>query len=106
VKGWVAARVAPWTLGFMAACVASVGFYGALRILQSHLFSEADPATVIWSAHAGYYWRCWTVAYAGTMVGFLGYGAAKRHPERVARALVHALTVAIVVAVYQGVMVP
>jgi hypothetical protein len=93
-------------LGFIAACLSTVGLYGVLRIMQAHLFPEANPATVIWSAHAGYYWRCWTVAYAGGMVGFLAYGAAKRSPGRVARGLVHALTVAVVIIAYQGLMVP
>jgi hypothetical protein len=93
-------------LGFIAACIAAVGFYGVLRLVQIRLFPEANPATVIWSAHAGYYWRCWTVAYAGAMVGFLAFGAAKRSPEKVARALVRGLTVAVAVVTYQGLMVP
>jgi hypothetical protein len=93
-------------LGFMAACVSAVAFYGALRIVQSHLFPEANPATIIWSAHAGYYWRCWTVSYAGVMMGFLAYGAARAYSSHVARGLVHALTVAVVVIAYQGLFVP
>ena len=93
-------------LAFVAACVAAVAFYGILRIVQSHLFTEANPATVIWSAHAGYYWRCWTVSYAGVMVGFLAYGASRRWPEKVTRWLVHALTGAVVVILYQGIFVP
>jgi hypothetical protein len=93
-------------LAFIAACIGAVGLYGALRILQKYLFPEANPATVIWSAHAGYYWRCWTVAYAGVMIGFLAYGAARKYPDSVARALVHALTVAVVVLTYQGLLVP
>jgi len=93
-------------LGFIAACISAVGLYAFLRIVQAHLFAEANPATVIWSAHAGYYWRCWTVAYAGTMVGFAAYGAAGKHPEQVVRWLGHALTVAVALMVYQGVFVP
>jgi hypothetical protein len=93
-------------LGFIAACLSAVGLYGVLRIVQAHLFPEANPATVIWSAHAGYYWRCLTVTYAGVMVGFLAYGAAKWSPEKVARTLVHALPVVVAVILYQGLMVP
>jgi hypothetical protein len=93
-------------LGFVAACLGAVGLYGILRIVQGRMFPEANPATVIWSAHAGYYWRCWTVAYAGTMLGFLAYGAARRSPEKVARTLVHALTAAVIVIAYQGIFVP
>jgi hypothetical protein len=93
-------------LGFIAACVSAVGLYGVLRVVQSRMFPDANPATVIWSAHAGYFWRCWTVSYAGLMVGFLAYAAARRHPDGVVRALVHGLTVAIAVIVLQGVLVP
>ncbi len=103
---------APWPrldrlgLAFLAACVSSVLFYGVLRVVQSRLFPEPNPAMVIWSAHAGFFWRCWTVAYAGAMVGFLAYGAAARYPERVARALVRTLGVAVVVLTLQSVLVP
>jgi len=93
-------------LGFVAACVSAVALYGILRIIQAHMFPEANPATVIWSAHAGYFWRCWTVAYAGTLLGFLAYGAARTSPERVVRVLVHALTFTVIVITYQGLMVP
>ena len=93
-------------LGFMVACVSSVALYGMLRIVQWRLFPDPNPATVIWSAHAGYFWRCWTVVYAGAMIGFLGYGVAKRRPERVTGWLLPGLTVAIVVIVGQGVFVP
>lgn len=93
-------------LGFIAACVSAVGFYGLLRVVQSRMFPEANPATIIWSAHAGYFWRCWTVSYAGAMVGFLAYAAARRHPDEVVRVLVRALPVAIAVIVLQAVLVP
>jgi len=93
-------------LAFVASCVSAVLFYGVLRVVQSRLFAEPNPATVIWSAHAGFYWRCWTVAYAGVMVGFLAYGASKDHADKVVRALVHGLTVAVAVIVLQGVLVP
>ena len=93
-------------LGFMGACVASVALYGVLRVVQSRLFPEANPATVIWSAHAGYFWRVWTVSYAGTMAGFAAFGAAGRSPERVARVLLRLLTATTVVIVTQGIMVP
>ena len=93
-------------LGFTAACTSAVLFYGVLRIIQWRLFPDPNPAHVIWSAHAGYFWRCWTVSYAGLLVGFLGYGASKERPAEVARALLTALTVATVVIVAQGLLVP
>ncbi len=93
-------------LGFIAACVSAVGLYAVLRVIQWRMFPDANPATVIWSAHAGYFWRCWTASYAGAMVGFLAYAAARRHPGQVVRALGHALTVATVLIVFQAVVIP
>ncbi len=93
-------------LGFIAACLSATLFYGVLRLVQARLFPEPNPAAVLWSAHAGYFWRCWTVSYAGVMVGFLAYGAARERPAAVARALVHGVGVAVAVLVVQSVFVP
>jgi hypothetical protein len=93
-------------LGFVAACTAAVGLYGVLRVVQWRMFPEANPATIIWSAHAGYYWRCWTVAHAGVMVGFLAYGAAGKHPAAVVRALGPGLAMAVVLITLQALLVP
>jgi hypothetical protein len=90
----------------IAACLAAVALYALLRIAQFYVFPEPNPATVIWSAHAGYFWRSWTVAYAGGMAGFFGYAASARHAERVARLLVVGLTVASVLIAVQGLFVP
>jgi len=93
-------------LAFQASCVAAAGLYAILRVLQSLLFQEPNPATVIWSAHAGYFWRAWTVSYAGVMVGFVVFAAAKRHEAEVCRALRVALYVASGLILVQGLWVP
>jgi hypothetical protein len=94
------------TLGFEAACLTAVALYGVLRCVQSVLFNEPNPATVIWSAHAGYLWRSWTVSYAGVMAGFLAFAAAKKHDLQVARALLWGLYVAGALILLQGLFVP
>jgi hypothetical protein len=94
------------SLAVQAACVTAVGLYGVLRIVQSFLFKEPNPATVIWSAHAGYLWRTWTVGYAGIMAGFLAFAASKVDDARVSRGLVVALYVAGALIVFQGLFVP
>ncbi len=100
----IALRVA---LGLQATCVASVGLYAVMRVVQAASAHEPDPARVVaWSAHAGYFWRAWTVSYAGAMVGFLAFAAARTRDAKVARGLVVALTVAVVLIVVQGVFVP
>jgi hypothetical protein len=93
-------------LGFTAACVVAVGLYGVLRVVQFFLFPDPNPALVIWSAHAGYFWRIWTVGYAGGMAGLFAFFAARRDPARVVRVLLPALTIAAVIIFAQGVFVP
>jgi hypothetical protein len=93
-------------LALQGACVAAVGLYAVLRIVQALLYKEPNPATVIWSAHAGYFWRAWTVSYAGAMVGFATFAAAKRHEGAVCRALLWGLSVAAGLIVFQGLFVP
>jgi len=96
-------------LGLQAACVTSVGLYALFRMLQAVSFqapSPATPATIVWSAHAGYFWRVWTVSYAGVLVGFLAFAAARTHEAQVARGLVVALSVAVALMVVQGTFVP
>jgi hypothetical protein len=93
-------------LSAMAGCVCAVAFYALLRGLQMLLFKEPNPATVIWSAHAGYFWRALIVTYAGGMASILTWLAAGRAPERVARALVPAVVVAGVLILLQGALLP
>jgi hypothetical protein len=93
-------------LGLMGAGVVAVGLYAVLRFVQFYLFPDPNPAMVIWSAHAGYFWRAWTVAYAGGMAGMAAFAAAGRDRARVARALLPALTVASVLIALQGALLP
>jgi len=51
--------------------VVSVGGYAIVRAIQHFVFTEPSPATLVWSAHAGFFWRAWTVAYAGGMASFV-----------------------------------
>ncbi len=93
-------------LGIMGASVVAVGLYAVLRIVQYYLFPDPNPALVIWSAHAGFFWRAWTVVYAGGMAGLAAFAAAGRDPARVARALLPALTLASLLIAFQGLFVP
>ena len=44
-----------------------------------------DPALVIYSEHAAYFWRAWTAAYLGAMVGFAAWLVAGRHEAQADR---------------------
>ena len=35
---------------------------GRVRAIQYFVYPDPDPATLVWSAHAGFFWRCWTCA--------------------------------------------
>jgi hypothetical protein len=98
-----AVRVA---IGAIAGCTTAVALYAIIRIAQALLFSEPDPALVIWSEHAGFFWRSWTAVYVGGMIGFVAYVAAGREPERTTRALAIFVVGAALLVAVQGVLVP
>ena len=96
-------------LAAQTACVTSVALYAAYRVVQAA--RSASPslgaaATIAAGEHAGYFWRFWSVSYAGVMLGFLAFAAASRHEARVARGLVGVLFVAIGLLVVQTIFVP
>lgn len=96
-------RVVRLGLAAVAACTAAATIYAAIRVGQAMLGTEVDPALVIYSEHAGFYWRAWTAAYAGGMVGVLAWRA---EPERVARILSRAVVAAALAIALQGLLVP
>ena len=95
-----AALAAIW--GFVMA----VGLYGALRIVQSALFPEPNPATVVWTAHSGYFWRLWIVAYAGGIAACVAFVVTAHRAEGASRKLLPALSVAFLILVLQALFVP
>lgn len=90
-------------LAFVLGCLAAIAFYAALRVHQAVTTAEPDPTLVIYSAHAGYFWRAWTAAYAGGGAAAVAWllGTA-----RMARALPVALPVAVGAAVLQAAFFP
>lgn len=93
-------------LAVVALCTAATGLYATLRVAQALIFPEPDPALVIWSEHAGFFWRTWTVLYGGGMVGFLAWMASARHAARVAAVLARALPAAAALLAAQAMLVP
>jgi hypothetical protein len=93
-------------LSIAAACMTAVALYALVRVAQSLIFAEPDPALIIWSEHAGFYWRSWTVSYVGGMAGILTWLASARHARRVATILARALPVAALLILAQALFVP
>ena len=87
------------------ACVA-VAAYGVVRGIQFFVYPDPNPATLVWSAHAGFFWRCWTCAYAGALAAFVAFVGARRNLERAARSLVAAVAVAGAVLALQTAVFP
>lgn len=86
----------------IAACTAATGVYALLRLGQWLLVPETNPALVIYSDHAAYFWRAWTAAYFGVAVGF----SASLRAERIARLLPASVTLATAILILQSLLLP
>ena len=89
-------------VAFITACTAAIAAYALLRLGQYAFVAEANPADVMYSEHAAYFWRAWTAAYIGALVGF----AAWRVPARVLAHLERAVVVAATLLALQSLLVP
>jgi hypothetical protein len=85
--------------------VVTVGSYAVVRAVQHFVFTEPNPATLVWSAHAGFFWRGWTVAYAGGMAAFALLVAPHRS-GLAARALATGVAIAASLLVLQAIFFP
>lgn len=93
-------------LSVVAGCTTAAALYALVRVAQSLIFKEPDPALVIWSEHAGFYWRALTVGYVGGMAAFLAWVASARSSSRVAAVLARALPVSAALLAAQAILVP
>jgi hypothetical protein len=93
-------------LSVVAGCTTATTLYALLRITQAILFPEPNPALVIWSEHAGYFWRSLTVVWLGGMAALLVWMATARDAERIASLLARALPAAAALLALQGLLVP
>jgi hypothetical protein len=64
--------------------------------------NEPDPATVIWSTHAGFFWRALTSLYAAIAIGFVAHAVADANEARLVRWLVRAITLSGFLAAFQA----
>jgi hypothetical protein len=87
-------------------CLVSVGIYAAVRAIQFFVYPDPNPAALVWSAHAGYFWRCWTCAYAGVIAAFIAYLVVRPHPAGALRALAPAVAIAAGLLIVQVAFLP
>jgi hypothetical protein len=88
------ARLAAWSVALAWGATFAVAAYALVRFIQFFLYPDPNPATLVWSAHAGFFWRCWTCAYAGGLATFVVYVVARRDVARAARSVGGAIAVA------------
>jgi hypothetical protein len=84
----------------------AVGAYALVRTVQFFLYPDPNPATLVWSAHAGFFWRSWTCAYAGAIAAFIAYVPTRRHLASSVRALGPAVAVTAVLLALQTAVFP
>jgi hypothetical protein len=84
----------------------AVGAYAVVRAIQFFVYPDPNPATLVWSAHAGYFWRAWTVGYAGGIATFIAFPIVRADLERAVRALVPAVGAATALLALQTVFLP
>jgi hypothetical protein len=101
VKDFVAVAISlAWGL------VAAVSAYAVVRGIQFFAYPDADPAALVWSAHAGFFWRVWTASYAGGIVVFVTFVLARGDAATAARALIPAIGAAALLAGLQSALFP
>jgi H+/Cl- antiporter ClcA len=86
--------------------VVTVGAYAVVRAVQSVVSPDPHPAALVWSAHAGFFWRIWTVAYLGGIAAFVAFVVARGRPGAAARALPPAIAVAAALLALQSALLP
>jgi hypothetical protein len=86
--------------------VVTVGAYAVVRAIQSVVSPDPQPVALAWSAHAGFFWRIWTVAYLGGIAAFVAFVVARGRPGAAARALAPAIAVAAALLVLQSALLP
>ena len=64
--------------------VVAVASYAIVRAVQCIVAPDPNPIAIVWSAHAGYFWRVATVCYAGGNAAFIMFLLARRQPEKLA----------------------
>jgi hypothetical protein len=94
--------------------VFATGAYALVRAVQSLASpapatmhdSAAPGALVDWGMHAGFFWRSWTVGYAGGLAAFVVFLAARGRTGTAARALAPAIAIAAALLLVQSAFLP
>jgi hypothetical protein len=83
----------------------AVVLYAIIRIVQALVSNEPNPATVMQSAHAGFFWRAWIAAYGGGFIA-LTIALVNRAPQRVVHFTTRTLPFAAALLTAQSLFLP
>jgi hypothetical protein len=103
LRGETGARVA---VSLTWGIVVAVDAYALLRAMQFFVYPDPDPAAIVWTAHAGLFWRMWTASYAGGFAAFVAFLVTGTRLEGSARMLAPALAVAAAALAFQSALLP
>jgi hypothetical protein len=98
--------VALAAVSFAWGLVIAVGAYAVMRALQFAFAPEPNPKQLLWSVHAGYFWRVLTVGYAGGIAAFVVLLVGRERVETLARALAPAIGIAAALLALQAALFP
>jgi hypothetical protein len=90
----------------IAALLAIPATYACLRAYDVLFKSEANPASVIWSAKIAMFWRLGIGAYVAGMVAPLAFLGARADLDRAVRVLATSAVVVAAMIAFQGLFLP
>ncbi len=84
----------------------TVVLYAGLRIGQVIVTREPDPATALYDAHVGYFWRILTAGYGAGLLAPVCFFFVEVAPLRAARAVAPAVALSASVLLLQSIFAP
>jgi hypothetical protein len=88
-------------LGLAWGMTVATAAYAVVRSIQFFVYPDPNPATLVWSAHAGFFWRCWTCGYAGGIAAVIAFLVSQHAPAKSARMFSRAVVVAAILMALQ-----
>jgi hypothetical protein len=92
--------------GLAMGAAAAVLAYASTRGIERVLFTEPNPAGLIWADHSPFLWRSYIALYLGGGAAFGGFALARRAPALAERGLFALVALAAFAIVVQGALLP
>jgi hypothetical protein len=86
--------------------ILAVAGYAVMRSLQVVLWHELNPASVAWSPHSAFFWRCLTMLYGGGIASFVAWVVSRGRLASAARGLAMAIPMSALLVALQAIFFP